>query len=84
MVHIRVVERLKAQETRALAAMGLSGSAAGAVFLTRVAAEQQLPGAVKVPNATTRSAMAEARAIGDARFATGGELVDELERKSRR
>ena len=60
MVHVRVNEKIKAQATKALTAMGLSVSDAVRVFLTRVAADKQLPFDLKVPNAETRAAMAEA------------------------
>jgi DNA-damage-inducible protein J len=66
--------------------MGLSVSDAVRVFLTRIAAEQQLPFALKVPNATTRAAMAEADEIiktRRTRFATANELFDDLEKNSR-
>ena len=82
MVHVRVEERIKAQATKALAAMGLSVSDAVRVLLMRVAAEKQLPFALKVPNAKTRAAMEEARAIGRARFATADKLINELEKGS--
>ena len=55
MVHIRLDENVKAQATETLAAMGLSVSDAVRVFLTRVAAEKQLPFALKGPNAETRA-----------------------------
>jgi DNA-damage-inducible protein J len=84
MVHVRVEERIKAQATKALAAMGLSVSDAVRVFLTRVAAEKQLPFALKVPNAQTRAAMEEARAMTRTRFATADKLIDELEKGSRK
>ena len=80
MVHVRVDEKVKAQATETLAAMGLSISDAVRVFLTRVAAEQQLPFALKVPNAQSRAAMEEARAMGKARFATSGDLLNDLEK----
>ena len=86
MVHLRVDERVKAQATEALAAMGLSVSDAVRVFLMRVVAEQQLPFALKVPNAETRAAMAEADEIirtRRARFTTADELFDDLEKNSR-
>jgi len=86
MVHIRLDERIKAQATETFAAMGLSLSDAVRVFLTRVAAEQQLPFALKVPNAQTRAAMAEADEIAHqrrARFASAAELFDDLEKNSR-
>ena len=69
MVHVRVDEHVKAQAAETLAAMGLSISDAVRVFLTRIAAEKQLPFALKVPNTETRAAMEEARAIDRARQA---------------
>lgn len=84
MVHVRVDDKVKAQATKALTAMGLSVSDAVRVFLTRVAADKQLPFELKVPNAETRAAMAEARAMGKARFNSGGELVNELEKTTGR
>ena len=86
MVHIRMDEKLKAQATETLAAMGLSVSDAVRVFLARVVAEQQIPFALKVPNAGLRAAMAEADEIArghKARFATAGAMFDELEKASR-
>ncbi len=85
MVHVRVDEQMKAQATETLAAMGLTVSDAIRVFLMRVVAEQQLPFALKAPNAETRVAMAEADAIAqarDARFAIAAELFDDLEKNS--
>ena len=87
MVHVRVDERVKAQATEALAAMGLSVSDAVRVFLMRVVAEQQLPFALKVPNSETRAAMAEADEIVNkrrARFRTAAELFDDIEKNSRK
>jgi DNA-damage-inducible protein J len=87
MVHVRVDEQIKAQATEALAAMGLSVSDAVRVFLMRVVAEQQLPFALKVPNAKTRGAMKEADQIAltrRARFGTAAELFDDLEKNSRK
>jgi len=85
MVHVRLDEHIKAQATETLAAMGLSVSDAVRVFLMRVVAEKQLPFALKVPNAETRAAMAEADEIvrnRHARFATAAELFDDLEKNS--
>lgn len=85
MVHVRLDDRLKAQATETLAAMGLSVSDAVRVFLTRVVAEQQLPFALKVPNAQTQTAMQEADAMAAAhrtRFSSAAELFDELEKNS--
>ena len=86
MVHVRVDEKIKAQATEALAAMGLSVSDAVRVFLMRVVAEQQMPFALKVPNAQTRTAMKEADEIAlmrRARFGTAAELFDDLEKNGR-
>lgn len=83
MVHVRMDEKVKAQATETLAAMGLSVSDAVRVFLMRVAADKQLPFALKVPNAETRAAMAEADAIAHtrrARFTTAAALFDDLEK----
>lgn len=82
MLHVRVDDDTKVQATEALAAMGLSVSDAVRIFLKRVVAEQALPLELKVPNAETRAAMEESRAIlraHRARFATATELFDNLE-----
>jgi DNA-damage-inducible protein J len=62
MVHVRINKCIKTKATKALATMGLSVSDAVRVLLTRVAAEKALPFDVKVPNATTVTAISEARA----------------------
>lgn len=83
MLHVRLDEKVKAAATETLAAMGLSVSDAVRVFLMRVVADQQLPFELKVPNAQTREAMAEADTIARARrarFATASELFDDLEK----
>ena len=85
MVHVRVDEQLKTQATETLAAMGLSVSDAVRVFLMRVVADQQLPFALKVPNAETRAALTEAQEIVQARrarFDSAAELFDDLEKNS--
>ena len=83
MVHVRVDERVKQEAAATLATMGLSVSDAVRVFLTRVVAEQQIPFAIKVPNAATRAAMAEVEAMIEsgkpARFANGKQALDYLE-----
>ncbi|MFO1399679.1 MAG: type II toxin-antitoxin system RelB/DinJ family antitoxin [Steroidobacteraceae bacterium] len=78
MVHVRLDEKTKRQATKALTAMGLSVSDAVRVFLTRVAADKELPFDLKVPNQETRAAMAEARAMGRARFTNAEALMEEL------
>jgi len=79
MIHVRLEDSLKKEASTALEAMGLSLSDAIRVFLTRVAAEQQLPFALRVPNTETRQAMEEARTISKARFDNPQELLDALE-----
>lgn len=83
MVHVRVDEQTKTQATETLAAMGLSVSDAVRMFLRRVAVEKAIPFPVRVPNAETRAAMAEADEIARdhrARFATADELFADLEK----
>jgi DNA-damage-inducible protein J len=87
MVHVRVDETIKTQAAETLGAMGLTVSDAIRVFLTRVVAEKQLPFTLRVPNAETRSAMAEADAIAQAHqshFLTAEALFDDLEKNSRK
>jgi DNA-damage-inducible protein J len=83
MLHVRVDEETKDQASAALNAMGLSVSEAVRVFLHRVAVEQAIPFALKVPNAATRTAMEEARAMTRARFRTPEALFDGLAKKGR-
>jgi DNA-damage-inducible protein J len=80
MIHVRLDRETKQQATEALAHMGLSVSDAVRMFLHRVAADQAFPLELKVPNAETRAAMLEARAMAKARFQSAEELFDELER----
>ena len=83
MVHVRLDEQVKVQATETLAAMGLSVSDAVRVFLMRVIADKQIPFTIAVPNAETRSAIAEADEISrkrQSRFATGEQLFDDLEK----
>ena len=87
MIHVRVDEDVKAQATETLALMGLSVSDAVRVFLKRVVVEKAMPFEVRVPNAETRAAMAEADAIvrdRDVRFASARELFDDLESGGKR
>ena len=83
MLHIRVDDEVKTQATEALAAMGLSMSDAVRIFLKRVVNDQAFPLELKVPNAETRTAMEEARAMMKARpvrFESADALFDELEK----
>lgn len=79
MIHVRLEDSLKKDATTALEAMGLSLSDAIRVFLTRVAAEQRIPFTLQVPNAETRQAMEEARAISKARFDNQQDLFNALD-----
>ena len=86
MVHVRVDEHIKAQAAETLASMGLTVSDAIRVFLTRVVADNELPFALKAPNAASRAAMAEAQDIiknKRARFETAQALFDDLEKARR-
>lgn len=85
MLHIRVDEDIKEQATLALTAMGLSMSDAVRLFLRRVVIDQAFPLELKVPNAQTRAAMDDSRAMAAARqtrFATSDALFDDLEKNS--
>ena len=85
MVHVRVDVNVKAQAAETLASMGLSVSDAIRVFLTRVVADKELPFPIQAPNASSRTAMAEAREIiktRRARFADSDALIDDLEKAS--
>jgi len=82
MLHVRVEDNIKAEAAHALDAMGLSMAGAVRLFLHRVVAEQAFPLELKVPNARTRAAMAESRAMMNraARFNSAQDLFDDLEK----
>jgi DNA-damage-inducible protein J len=69
MLHVRIDDDTKALAAEALAAMGPSVSEAVRLFLRRVVIDQGLPLEMKVPNAETRAAMEESRALLAARRA---------------
>jgi DNA-damage-inducible protein J len=77
-VRARIDAATKDQATEALAAMGLSVSDAIRLLLVRVAADKEFPFPVKVPNATTRKAMAELENGKGKRFASADELFKDL------
>ena len=82
MLHVRIDERVKAQATEALSAMGLSTSDAVRLLFHRIVADQAFPLELKAPNATTRTALAEADAIlqaGRTRFANGEAALASLD-----
>jgi len=83
MLHVRVDDEIKAQASEALAAMGLSVSDAVRILLKRVVNDQAFPLELKVPNAQTRAAMEEARAMTKARtarFDSADALINDLEK----
>lgn len=87
MVHVRVDEDEKNEASAVLASMGLSVSGVVRVMLKRIAREKTVPFDLRMPNAETRAAMAEADAIienGRTRFATAQELLDDLEKAGER
>jgi DNA-damage-inducible protein J len=68
-LHVRVDNEIKSQASEALAAMGLTVSDAVRILLKRMVNDQAFPLGLKVPNAQTRAAMEEARAMNTARAA---------------
>jgi DNA-damage-inducible protein J len=50
------------------------------ILLTKVSEEKALPLAPEVPNAATRAAMEEARAMSHARFVSLDELINDIEK----
>jgi DNA-damage-inducible protein J len=85
MLHIRVDDDIKEQATQALTAMGMSVSDAVRLFLRRVVIDQAFPLELKVPNAETRAAMKESRAMmakRRTRFTSADELFADLEKNS--
>ena len=85
MLHVRLDDETKSKATEALATMGLSVSDAVRLFLRRVVVDQAFPLELKVPNAETRAAMAEADKIVRTRrrrFASAEQLFADLEKNS--
>lgn len=83
MLHVRVDNEIKAQATETLAAMGLSVSDAVRILLKRVVNDQAFPLELKVPNAQSRAAIEEARAMMKARaarFDSADALINDLEK----
>ena len=85
-VRARIDEHLKDEAAAVLAEMGLTVSDLVRMTLTRVAKDKALPFELKVPNAETRAAMEEARALmkaRKARFSDGQELFNALDKETR-
>lgn len=82
MIHVRIDDTVKEQASAALATMGLSVADAVRILFHRIVADQALPLELKVPNAATRAAMAEADEImssGKMRFEDARDMVASLE-----
>ncbi len=77
-VRARIDTATKERATAALEAMGLSVSDAIRLLMLRIADEQRLPFAVKVPNAKTRAAIAELEAGKGKRFTSVDALMADL------
>jgi DNA-damage-inducible protein J len=77
-VRARIDTRTKERASGALAAMGMSISDAIRLLMLRVADEQRLPFAIKVPNARTRKAIAELEAGKGKRFSSVDDLMADL------
>ncbi len=86
-VRARIDTVMKDRAAAALQAMGLSISDAIRLMMLRVADEQRMPFEVKVPNATTRAALAEAEQIiktRRARYKSAKDVFDVLEKPARK
>jgi len=77
-VRARIDTDTKERAAAALEAMGLSISDAIRLLMLRVADERRLPFDVKVPNTTTRKAIAELEAGKGKRFGSIDELMADL------
>jgi DNA-damage-inducible protein J len=86
-VRARIDEKLKNEASEVLADFGLTVSDIVRMTLTRVAKDGAVPLELKVPNAQTRAAMREARALMKkraARFRTGGYMLKALDANARK
>ena len=77
-VRARIDTVTKERAADALDAMGLSISDAIRLLMLRIADERRLPFEVKVPNVTTREAMAELESGRGQRFASVDDLLKNL------
>ena len=81
-VRARIDAATKLKASAALKGMGLTVSDAIRLLMLRVADEQRLPFAVKVPNAATAAAMKEIDAGKGQKFETAEALFKDLGLKS--
>jgi DNA-damage-inducible protein J len=78
-VRARIDTATKERASDALEAMGLSVSDAIRLLMLRIAEERRLPFDVKVPNATTRKAIAELESGKGRRFSNVDALMADLD-----
>ncbi len=86
-VRARIDEKLKNEASEVLAEFGLTVSDIVRMTLTRVAKDQAVPLELKVPNAETRAAMRESRALmkkHNARFSNAKEIFKALDEQTRK
>jgi DNA-damage-inducible protein J len=83
-VRLRIEPRLKVAATAVLAECGLSVSEAIRLFMRQVVAIGGLPFAVRTPNAETRRAMQDVRAMKMARFHSAQALFNDLEKSAKK
>jgi DNA-damage-inducible protein J len=77
-VRARIDDDTKKLAAHALEAMGLSISDAIRLLMRRIADEQRLPFDIKVPNTTTREAIAELEAGRGKKFSGLADLMADL------
>ncbi len=77
-VRARIDTNTKERAASALEAMGLSVSDAIRLLMLRIADEQRMPFHVKVPNATTKKAIAELEAGKGKKFTSVNGLMADL------
>jgi DNA-damage-inducible protein J len=77
-VRARIDTNTKERASDALEAMGLSISDAIRLLMLRIADERRLPFEIKVPNATTRKAIAELESGKGKKFANINALMADL------
>jgi DNA-damage-inducible protein J len=81
-VRARIDEKIRDEAATVLAEMGLTVSDVVRMTLTRVAKDKALPLELRIPNAETRAAMEESRAMmksREARFTDAQELFNALD-----
>lgn len=77
-VRARIDTQTKERATAALEAMGLSVSDAIRLLMIKIADEHRLPFTIKVPNDTTKAAIAELESGNGQKFNSINELIHEL------